>query len=288
VAIDPRPFDPASDQSAIAELLGYTRANGGVWHPGGIQWWLREVGRDGFASFVVDGHGGLEGFLLIDDKFVLAEHGAFGQELVDLFDWATDRLRETGRPSMTTNVAEGTDLERELKARGLERTGYGYELVADTPAAVIDAPLPDGFRFGSLLDMTPDEYIEMHRASWSDSRPSPYRRELHDRVLAAPQFRPELVTVAFAPDGRGAAYCIGWMDEQSQTLEIEPLGTHRDFRRLGLARAVVREVIRRAAESGARDVLVWNEPDNNLPAYGLYTSAGMTRRRTLVELQKEL
>ena len=52
------------------------------------------------------------------------------------------------------------------------------------------------------------------------------------------------------------------MDELSGILEIEPLGTHRDYRRLGLARAVVIEVIRRAAKAGARDVLVWNEPAN--------------------------
>ena len=57
----------------------------------------------------------------------------------------------------------------------------------------VRAPLADGFRFGSLLDVTDEAFIDGHRAAWSDKRPSPYRRELHEAVRRMPQFRPELV-----------------------------------------------------------------------------------------------
>jgi GNAT superfamily N-acetyltransferase len=62
---------------------------------------------------------------------------------------------------------------------------------------------------------------------------------------------------------------------RSNHAEIEPLGTHSDYRRLGLGTAIVREIQRRAWENGATEVLVWNDPLNNPPAYGLYTGAGM-------------
>jgi ribosomal protein S18 acetylase RimI-like enzyme len=288
--MNPRPLDPAVDLPAVAALLGRTRARGGLSHPGGIQWWLRELGRDGFDAFVVDrgDADGLAGSVLIDDAFVVVEHEQFGAAQLQFIEWTAEHMRSTGRPKIMTHAPEGTELERELESRGFERTGLEYELMADTGAGPVDARLREGFRFGSMLDMSDDDYIEMHRAAWSDKRPSPYRRELHDRVTTMPQFRRDLVTVAFAPDGRGASYCIGWLDEQSQTLEIEPLGTHRDFRRLGLARALVREVIRRAAANGARHVLVWNNPNTNPEAYGLYTSAGMRPNRNLTELTKQL
>jgi len=287
--VQPRPLDPSRDLPPVAELLGRTRAKDGDSHPGGIQWWLRELGRDGFEAFVLDGDDDrLAGFVLIDDTFVVSEHADFDNPQVELIDWTTDHMRRAGRESIKTQAVQDTEFERHLKSRGFENSGSEYELMADTSDEPVDAPLPDGFRFGSLLDISDDAFIDMHRAAWSDKRPSPYRRELNDRVKQMPQFRPDLVTIAIAPDGTPASYCIGWIDMQSQTLEIEPLGTHRDFRRLGLARAVVREVIHRAGADGALHVLVWNNPETNAAAYGLYTSAGMAPRRTLVELTKRL
>jgi GNAT superfamily N-acetyltransferase len=103
-----------------------------------------------------------------------------------------------------------------------------------------------------------------------------------------PQFRADLVTVAIAPDGRVSACCVGWMDEESATLEIEPLGTNRDFRRLGLGRAIVKEVQHRAWANGAKRVLVWNQRESNEAAYQLYSGAGMPPRRRLVLLHRKL
>jgi GNAT superfamily N-acetyltransferase len=175
-----------------------------------------------------------------------------------------------------------------LPGRGYEQSGIELELLADTSHEPERAPLPVGFRFGSLLDVSDDAYIDGHRAAWSDKRPSPYRRELHDAVKRMPGFRPDLVTIVIAPDGTVAACCIGWMDQRSATLEIEPLGTHRDHRRLGLAHAIVKEVQHRAWSSGAAHVLVWNDPTTNPAAYALYTGADMPPNRTLVALRKEL
>ena len=189
---------------------------------------------------------------------------------------------------MQASAVEGSRLHLDLEQRGFAQTGQSLELMADTDSEPARTALPDGFRFASLNDIDDERYIEGHRAAWSDTRPSPYRRELHEAVKRMPQFRPDLVTIALAPDGTPASYCIGWLDERSRTLEIEPLGTHREYRRLGLARAVVREVIHRASENGAGHVLVWNDPQTNAPAYGLYTSVGMTPRRRIADLTRRL
>ncbi|MDE3103429.1 MAG: GNAT family N-acetyltransferase [Chloroflexota bacterium] len=76
----------------------------------------------------------------------------------------------------------------------------------------------------------------------------------------------------------------GRYDPISRWTEIEPLGTHAAFRRLGLARAVVREVIHRSWQRGAEAVMVWStDPRSashvNEPAFRLYTSSGMQPER---------
>ena len=197
-------------------------------------------------------------------------------------------MRSSGRESIHLSAVESSPLQRELEARGFSQVGIELELVFDIDGAPPRSKLPAGYTLGSLRDIHDDAFIEMHRAAWSDKRPSRYRRELHDAVKRMPQFRPDLVTIVLAPDGTPAAYCIGWYDETSRTLEIEPLGTHRDLRRLGLARAVVLEVIHRAYENGAHHVLVWNNPQTNARAYGLYTGAVMTARLRLAELALDL
>jgi GNAT superfamily N-acetyltransferase len=290
----PRPINPARDLAAVADLLSRTRASGGLSHPGGIQWWMRDLwlDRDGFEIFVVDGEGDrsgrLEGFVLIDNEFVVAEHEDGDSGRHALVAWTEEHMRSGRQPKLMTHAVEGTDLERQLLAEGYERTGMEYELMIDTAGADEQPPLPDGYHFGSLLDTTDEAYIDGHRAAWSDTRPSPYRLELHDAVKRMPQFRPDLVTIALALDGTVASYCIAWIDERSETVEIEPLGTHRDHRRKGLAHAVVKEVHRRAKAHGARRALVWNDPKTNPAAYGLYTGAGMNPHRTLTEMTKAL
>jgi ribosomal protein S18 acetylase RimI-like enzyme len=73
---------------------------------------------------------------------------------------------------------------------------------------------------------------------------------------------------------------MSWWDARSAAVEIEPLGTHPQFRRMGLARAVVHEVLRRSWALSAKYVLVWGT-SGNPEAKGLYVSAGLRIRRVL-------
>lgn len=290
--MQPRPIDPTRDLPAVADFLGRTRAAGGLSHPGGIQWWLRSLGMDGFddlgAWLWTTDDGALAGFALVDGTFAVIERLEGGPTTLEQVEFLDGELRAQGRPTLDLHVADGDRLLPVLEHRGFGRVGVEFELIAETVDEPKRAPLPDGYRWGSLHDVTDDAYVEGHRAAWSDTRPSSYRRELHDAMRAMPQFRPELVTIAIATDGTVASYCVGWLDARSRTLEIEPLGTHRDHRRLGLAHAVVKEVQHRAWANGARRVLVWNSPATNVAAYALYTGAGMPPARTLIQLRKEL
>lgn len=59
-----------------------------------------------------------------------------------------------------------------------------------------------------------------------------------------------------SPDGNFVSYCGMWYDPAAGYAVIEPVATDPDFRRMGLARAVVLEGIKRVAALGAKRVFV--------------------------------
>jgi GNAT superfamily N-acetyltransferase len=284
----PRPFDRTRDLARVGRLAGRLRAAGGVWHPGGLQWWLRRTIEPQFEAHVVDDAGEITGFVLIEDIYVIAL-AADPAARIALIDWAAGHLRTQGAGEIEVSLVEGEGvLGPALAARGYAPSGtWGDELMLDIGTDPPAPRLPPGFSFGSLETVDDDAYVELHRDAWSDTRPSRYRRALHDLVTSAPQFRRDLVTIAVAHDGTPAASCIGWLDRLTQTLEIEPLGTRPAYRRLGLGHAIVAEVVRRAWANGMKHVLVWGTSENER-AYRLYTSSGFTPRRHLIEVRKTL
>jgi ribosomal protein S18 acetylase RimI-like enzyme len=284
-----RPLDNARDLTALMELVGRSRASGdpgAIFHPGGLQWWLRRIGKPGFEVAVLGDGDELVGMALRDqDDVIVQTDTAHAGHRADLLAWAEASARDSAEPELFVSVAEEDDGLRELVARrGYEPSErYGYELVSDLAAEPASPELPGGFEMISLTPALAEAHVALHRAAWSrPNTPSSYDRRQHDAVVAMPDFRYELVPIVRAADGTLAAYCMSWWDERWASVEIEPLGTHPDYRRLGLARAIVREVMRRAWELRARYVLVWGGTTNP-EAKALYLSAGMRRRRTLLD-----
>jgi GNAT superfamily N-acetyltransferase len=201
----------------------------------------------------------------------------------DLLAWCEARAQESAEPAMFVSVAQDDDDLRDLVSqRGYEPTErHGYELVNELSAEPASPELPRGFELISLTPALADAHVALHRAAWSrPNAPSTYDRRQHDAVTAMPDFRYDLVPIVRAADGTLAAYCMSWWDARSASVEIEPLGTHPDYRRMGLARAIVREVARRAWALHAQYVLVWGGT-TNAEAKALYLSAGLHSRRVL-------
>jgi GNAT superfamily N-acetyltransferase len=284
-----RPLDHARDLTALMDLVGRSRAGGdpaAIFHPGGLQWWLRRIGKPGFEVAVLSHGDDLVGMALRDqDDVIVQTDTAHARDRADLLAWAEASARDSAEPEIFVSVAEEDDDLRELVSRrGYEPSErYGYELVSELAAEPASPELPNGFEMISLTPALADAHVALHRAAWSrPNTPSSYDRPQHDAVVAMPDFRYELVPIVRAADGTLAAYCMSWWDERSASVEIEPLGTHPEYRRLGLARAIVREVMRRAWELRARNVLVWGGTTNP-EAKALYLSAGMRSRRTLLD-----
>ena len=88
-------------------------------------------------------------------------------------------------------------------------------------------------------------------------------------------YRGDLHILVEAPDGTMASSTIMWLDEANRTAEFEPVGTHPDYRRLGLGRAMLLHGMHLARAAGATHMTVACLGAPGHPkARGLYYSVG--------------
>jgi hypothetical protein len=148
-----------------------------------------------------------------------------------------------------------------------------------------EAPLPPGFRVRSAR--LPDELearVEVHRAAFAPSRMTV---EKYTLLQGLAPYAPERDLVVEAPDGRLVAFTLAWWDAEARVGEFEPVGTHPDHLRQGLARAVNVAGLRLLRELGAIDAVVFSSIAN--PASeALYASAGFERLTTVRRWRRPL
>ncbi|MFF2851767.1 GNAT family N-acetyltransferase [Streptomyces sp. NPDC058001] len=133
--------------------------------------------------------------------------------------------------------------------------------------------LPAGFRFRTADEAGPRAVVQAHVDAWGPS--TTYTAEGYEGVRRTPPYRGDLHVLVEAPDGTMAASTIMWLDEANRTAEFEPVGTHPDYRRLGLGRAMLLHGMRLARAAGAQHMTVACLGAPGHPgARGLYYSVG--------------
>lgn len=137
-----------------------------------------------------------------------------------------------------------------------------------------DANLPDDFHIRPLNGASEVEaYVELHRAVFESKNMT---AEWRNHTLQRPEYISDLDLVAVAPNGQLAAFCICWLAKDAKgdvSGQIEPLGVHEKFRKLGLGRAIISEGLKRLKAKGAKHIYVYTDRDRNA-ALRLYESIG--------------
>jgi mycothiol synthase len=199
---------------------------------------------------------------------------------------ATARAARESDPAVAATTAWSMDADPAaiavLAGRGYVADGLALShWVRTLPIAggppVLDPPLPPRYRHASVRwpeDLP--ERVEVHRAAFA---PSKMTLEKYNLLSALPHYAPERDRVVVAPDGTFAAFANGWFDPDGLVGELEPVGTHPDHRRKGLARAACLAAIRELERAGAREVVI-NTGRSNLAAEALYERLGCVRVTT--------
>ena len=167
------------------------------------------------------------------------------------------------------------ELERLAKEHGyvVESSHHeGYSSL-DLTSPIPTSPVAAGVRIASLAEE--NDHQKINRCLWRGfNREGEIPAEdLYREAVAqsAPNFRPELHTVAVTDEGAYVAYAGMWFVPEIKVGYVEPVATDPDYRMLGLGRACVLESLRRVREAGAE--LAWVGSDQQF-----YASLGFQKR----------
>ena len=249
------------------------------WHVGDIAWGLRQhEGRENewkIRLWVEDGRVVAWSWLKRDgrDRLELDVH----PEHLHLLD---EILAE---PAARVAFAYEDDDERRaaLARHGFTQPGDPMHfLVRDLTEPPELPPLPDGFRYRTIGADDVPERVSIHREVWAPSRVT---ESSYTQVRAEWPYRESLDCVVEAPDGRFAAYCLCWPDDENHVGEFEPVGVREEFRRRGLGAAVCTFALQRLYEEGGRQAIVYCVTEQ---ACALYQSLGFRIHASLVEYSR--
>lgn len=202
------------------------------------------------------------------------DHSGLLDEVIDWYDDVAVGIERT----LLAQTADEFALQRwvahgyETDPASLGDTGFWTQLNTRDLTDLEEPALPDGFRFRTADEAGPQAAVQAHVDAWA---PSTYSAEGYEGVRQTPPYRGDLHVLVEAPDATMAASTIMWLDEVNKLVEFEPVGTHPNYRRLGLGRAMMLHGMHLAREAGAdHATVVCLGAPGHTKARGLYYSVG--------------
>lgn len=276
-----RPYRDAND---LARLQQYNAAQiaqqpRGWLHPGDIPHRLFNVGRRHKPADLLrlweDDAGAIIGWALVipQQSFEVQSHDA--AVIVEALAWV-----ETSQALGSTEIWDDDTFRAALFARHGFAPDPNALPYAVTLRALDDLPpvprLPEGFSLRAAAGVHEAAALAAVHAGSFGSQWTP---ALYAQVMAAPGYAAEREFIVVAPDGRFAAFAVTWHDTLNKLGYFEPVGTHADFRRLGLARALMIHAMHAMRAAGMTQVSVVHEAAEENPASAaLYAGLGFKQQ----------
>jgi ribosomal protein S18 acetylase RimI-like enzyme len=175
------------------------------------------------------------------------------------------------------NIEGDREREAALRKRGFEKGPvYGILRVRDLNAPIPDAPVPEGFTIRSVQGRKDYEKLAANirtvfgHGEW-------FTADTLEGIARGSFYIRDLDLVAEAPDGAIASFCTFRVDPVSRATELEPMGTHPDYRGLGLAKSLISEGMRRLKDYDPLLLYIDGAADNP-GANRLYEATGFEKK----------
>lgn len=248
-------------------------------HPGDYAWWVYHDDPrhpDHFSTWLQDDKG-----VLVVDSLDPSEINVFTRPGVDrmpLVRWAQRRLGDRGEVGWVAD--EDTEFIDALRADGYSAgavyRSYRWDLVGSIP----EPRLPEGWNLRSIMgEAEANSRRAASHAAFDSTMPSAMHLQRYVDFMRSEVYESERDLVAVSPDGTIAAFMVWWPDD-SGIAQIEPFGTHPDFHRRGIGRALIHHGLRRMKEAGMHTCRVltddWRDATNFYEAVG-FTDVGRVR-----------
>ncbi len=182
-------------------------------------------------------------------------HTELVDEVIEWYDGVAAGLKHRVLPTSAEEfaLARWAAHGYETDVAALGDTGDWTQLNERDLTDVEQPVLPAGFRFRFAGEAGPEAAVRAHVDAWA---PSAYTAQSYEDVRQTAAYRADLHVLVEAPDGAMASSTIMWLDTANKTVEFEPVGTHPDYRRLGLARAMMLHGMHLARAAGATHATV--------------------------------
>ena len=191
------------------------------------------------------------------------------EAIKEMFDFTEEKLRVTkdGKTYVELRLMESlTDFVEEALKRGFKKVQWSEPLSMKTLDDQLDLSyrLPKGYSFTSGSKLTGDQRAILHREAFG------YQA---DPVLAKgcaigfksmeiqPYYNKDLDLVVLNKKGMPVAFANVWHDPLNHIAILEPVGTHRNYRKMGLAKAAIFEGLKRSMELGSTKGYVGSDQD---------------------------
>jgi ribosomal protein S18 acetylase RimI-like enzyme len=180
--------------------------------------------------------------------------------LEEMLDYAESNLLDRQKNALRIFVYEhDRDMLSLMEERGYikveEDRDFDQEYVLKS---VPGLNLPEGY---SVMSMADKNDLEGRGRAFGlgFDHPEPIHWppvHVYEELQKAPDYRKDLDLCIVAPNGEIASFCIVWYDAFNRVGALEPVGTLPNHRRMGLAREVIYEGLRRVSAMGAERVVV--------------------------------
>ena len=262
-------YDPVTDRDLALGVLRTLLSRGPVPytpHPGEWDWWTGHADpRDQLEACIGPG-------ALAEVVINHAEVSSFGLTAEESIELGRERLPGVRFKVTHVSLADRARIAA-LQAAGFELDGPPDPLFARSTKGASPRWV-DGFEFRSLRgEQEHAARADAARLAFESTLEPDVHRARYLRFMRSPGYVLDHDLVAVAPDGTIASFAIYWPDDELSLGQFEPVGTHPDFQRRGLARALLHEGLARLAAAGIERARVMTGGANER-AQSVYLDSG--------------
>jgi len=109
-------------------------------------------------------------------------------------------------------------------------------------------------------------HIETQRLAFGRTKDQ-LDREWFETKCLAPGYSSDWDFIVVNSKGEHLAFCVAWLDAENKIAEIDPVGTHPDHRRKGLARAVINNCFVQLRKNGIKSAQILGFSDMTKKLY---------------------
>ncbi len=219
-------------------------------------------------------------------------HGtAQAEDMIDwAIDWSTAAAQQHAQDKLALYWIADDDvwLQHHFAKRGFAPTDTSFIHFTRSLAAVPAVQLPARYQIASVTS----EAIGVQRAqatyrAFSNTMPWADYWDRYRRFIECDAHIGERDLVVISPDGFGVSACCIWFDEVNRVGLFEPVGTHPDFQRKGLGKALLTEALQRMKSAGLQTAIVSTD-SKNASGVALYQAVGFAMHKRMTDLVKRI